>query len=673
MKCTVLALLLWAIPALADIPVQVDAAWLPVSDAELRMKTPQVEKDAGVEALFWRVHVMDHVVNGSELQRYLIHYVRLKVFDEKGKSKVATIEIPYSERESVSFVTGRTIKADGTVLELKKENVFDRVQARVGGFRQKVVSFAMPGVEPGAIVEYRWRELRDDPGTLYIRLQFQLEYPVQKVTYFVRPLSGNYTAASMVVHPFNTNPLKWQHGGDGFDSTTVENVPAFRAEPMMPGEANVRPWALVFYTTDTKRDPNKYWSQVGRTTYNTYLKPAIKTSDELKAATAQAIAGAKSDEEKVTALIRYIRANVRGLYGNQVSDMERAKILKERPKERYRTSAEVFKSGIADSAEMNILLAAMASVAGLEARPALVADRQDVVFSPDLLDQYFLPNVDMAIQIGGQWKLFDASARLLPASMVSWREEGMQVLLSDSKNSSFIASPVSPPLASRVIRGGHFQLSGEGELEGDVDLIYTGHLAFLERVDGDRDTEARRLEKIKEQVNKVFPEAEVSNEKIENAADPEKALKVHYHLKLTNFAQRTGKRLLFQPLFFEIGASPLFSAGERQYDIVFPYAWDESDSVHIQLPDGFELDNPENPGSLNIGKAGAYVLKMSMEKRELICNRDFVFGDNGLLVYGKKQYQALKNVFDEVHRRDSHMVSLKQAGLASKPELVIKQ
>ncbi len=442
---------------------------------------------------------------------------------------------------------------------------------------------------------------------------------------------------------------------------------------MMPGEANVRPWALIFYTTDAKRDPGKYWSQVGRTTYNNYLKPAIKTSDELKAATTQAIAGAKSDEDKVTALIRYIRANVRNLFGSQVSDMERAKILRDRPKERYRTSAEVFKSGIADSIEMNILLAAMASIAGLEARPALVADRQDVIFSPDLVDQYFLPNIDMAINIGGKWKLFDASARLLPASMVSWREEGMQALLSDSKNSSFIASPVSPPTASRVIRSGRFHLSGEGELEGDVDLTYTGHLAYLERVDVDRDTEARRLEKIKEQVNKVFPDAEITNEKIENAGDPEKALKVHYHVRLTSFAQRTGKRLLFQPLFFEIGASPLFSAGERQYDIVFPYAWNESDSVHIQLPEGFELDNAENPGSLNIGKAGAYVLQMSLEKRELVCTRDFVFGDNGLLVYEKKQYPAVKNVFDEVHRRDSHMISLKQTGLASKPELVIQQ
>jgi len=44
---------------------------LPVSDAELAMKTPQVDKDAGVEALFWRVHVLDQAINGTELQRAL--------------------------------------------------------------------------------------------------------------------------------------------------------------------------------------------------------------------------------------------------------------------------------------------------------------------------------------------------------------------------------------------------------------------------------------------------------------------------------------------------------------------------------------------------------------------------------------------------------------------------
>ena len=45
----------------------------------------------------------------------------------------------------------------------------------------------MPGVEVGSIVEYRWRETVTK-RPIYLKLQFQLEYPIRKVTYFVKPI-----------------------------------------------------------------------------------------------------------------------------------------------------------------------------------------------------------------------------------------------------------------------------------------------------------------------------------------------------------------------------------------------------------------------------------------------------------------------------------------------------
>src|SRR5690349_1258341 len=94
--------------------------WLPLTPEERTVRQPVVEPQAGVEALFWRVHVVDDV-SGGELQRALYHYVRLKVFNEQGQQKATTLTIPYGSlltQESVSMVSGRTIKADGTVVEL---------------------------------------------------------------------------------------------------------------------------------------------------------------------------------------------------------------------------------------------------------------------------------------------------------------------------------------------------------------------------------------------------------------------------------------------------------------------------------------------------------------------------------------------------------------------------
>src|SRR5258708_1199963 len=62
----------------------IDTGWLAVADAQRSMKAPVVEKDAGVEALFWNVHVRDEIM-GQDIRRVFYHYVRLKIFDEKGK------------------------------------------------------------------------------------------------------------------------------------------------------------------------------------------------------------------------------------------------------------------------------------------------------------------------------------------------------------------------------------------------------------------------------------------------------------------------------------------------------------------------------------------------------------------------------------------------------------
>src|SRR5258708_2159436 len=133
--------------------------WLPITDAERQMKNSAVEKDAGAEVLFWRVHVVDELLSGNrDLQRVSYNYIRLKIFDEKGKEKASTIDLSSGDRSAILDVAGRSVKADGSIVELDKKTVYRRDLVRASGMRRKVTSFAMPGVEPGAIVEYRWKD-----------------------------------------------------------------------------------------------------------------------------------------------------------------------------------------------------------------------------------------------------------------------------------------------------------------------------------------------------------------------------------------------------------------------------------------------------------------------------------------------------------------------------------
>ena len=637
-------------------------AWLPITDAERELKAPTVEKDAGAEILFWRVHIVDELLSGGrDVQRVLYHYVRLKVFDEKGKEKAGTIDLTYGDRGLILDVSGRTIKADGTILELDKKAVYRRDLVRAGALTRKAISFAMPGVEPGAIIEYRWRESDDSNAIFQVHLKFQREFPVEKVTYYFSPLPERIVGTLvMALLPFNCQPSPVKVENDGYTSVTVEHLPASRYEPYAPSESNLEAWALLHYQQGERKDPDKYWNEVSKKVYSE-LKASLRSDNEIKAAAAEAVASAKSDDEKIAGIIGAVRTRVRNLYDRDVTDAERQVYVKSLPKDRLRTAAEIYKGGIGTANEMNVVFAAMAQQIGLEARPVLVSDHTQYLFRPKFtVDTYFLPNIDMAVKQSDDWKVFDVSTKLLPPGMISWREEGVYALIADPKGPIFIQTKPTPPEASAEVRSARLQLSPDGTLEGDVEESYSGHRGEDYRAQLADKSPAQREEWLRDRITKMFPDADVTDLKIEYFGDPVHPLRATYHLAAPHYAQATGKRLLFQSSPFHRAIASQFSASERRFAVEFPYAWREFDEIHIQLPPQWALDNADSPGRLALGPTGYFENLLTINKAdELVSKREFIFGREGALNFAVENYPALKKAFDLIQVRDQHSLSMK--------------
>jgi len=177
-------------------------------------------------------------------------------------------------------------------------------------------------------------------------------------------------------------------------------------------------------------------------------------------------------------LIRYIQNNLRNV-NTDLSDSEREKFQEGLPKNRVRTSAEIFKSGMGMPDELNVVFAAMAAQAGLDARLAYAADWNDVVFNPKTMtNRYYLDNITMAVKFGDSWKMYDVSTKLLTPGMLPWRQEGVFALVSDAKTPVFVQTETTPAKSSLEAKKGSFSLSVNGELEGDAEETFTGHRAF---------------------------------------------------------------------------------------------------------------------------------------------------------------------------------------------------
>ena len=633
----------------------VNVEWLPVTDEERNLKAPKIDPEAGGEALFWRVHIVDEDTI-TRPQTVLYHYLRIKIFDQRGAKAQGTQDIPFAGRRSIVDVAGRTIKPDGTIVELQKDAVFRREIVKIGGIKIKAVSFAMPAVEPGVIIEYRWREVREGERANNIRLPFQRDIPVHEVQYFIKP---NAALAGMRKISFGAQPTPIAQEKDGFYSTALENVPAFKEEPMMPSEWVVRPWTLLYYGHEIKASPEEFWADQGKLTYAGF-EPHLKATGEVREAADAAVAGARDPEEKLLRLLQFCESKIKKLSDDDVSSRER-----EKAKENDKPS-DTLKRGIGTAFDVKMLFAAMARAQGFDARVARLGSRSDRPFDRTLLTTFFLRSFEIAVRVGDKWRFYDPAAKWLPAGMVPWDEEGSDALVTDPKAPVFTTVPFSEPEKSLTLRTGVFELDEEGTLEGEASMAYTGHAASARRAGKARESAAQQEDDIREIVRGQIGNAEVSAVKVENIEDAEKPLTYSYRVKVPGYAQRTGKRLFVPLSYFQHGRAARFPASERKYPVWFEYPWAEEDNVTIKVPKGFDLESAEAPASFGLGAVGEYRVSAKAGTGRLVYQRKLIFGRGGSVVFPLTAYPALKKAFDAIYEQDQHTLTLRQQAAGAK-------
>jgi hypothetical protein len=622
------------------------ADWPPISPAEQALRTPLIDPEADAEAILWDVRVAHEAQYGT-VRTELRHYIRLKVFTESGRERLGTVDIPYTAGEEISEVAGRTIKPDGTSVELAKDSVYDRTLFKTGDLKVQAKSFALPGLEVGSIVEYRWKETLADRLTNYFRLSFQRDLPIHNVRYHIKPLRDPafpYGMRTAYMH-LKLEPLTKEK--DGFFGTSVTNVAAFKAEPDMPSEVAVRPWMLVFYAPDSSDPPARYWQRFGKQVYDGY-KEATKVTDEMRTAAAAAVAGATDDEGRVGKLFAYV--------ANEIEYVRRP------PGEGNRNAQDIWKEKAGTGYDATILFIALAGSLGYEARLVRSSERDFGTFDPSFTDPYFLRGYNVAVRVGGAWRFCDPASARLPFGMLRRAEEGQRALISDPDHAELVVTPTAPPEASLTRREGSLKLDADGTIEGEVRLLLTGHSAYDLRLRYDGQSAADREEAVRTSVKARFAAAEVSQVKMKGVSGPE-PLEIAYRIRIPAFVQRTGRRLFLPCAFFQSNQPPRYTATTRRYPLAYPYAWSEKDTMVYELPSGYAMQEARLPAGLQVPEVGEYNFKLRYSAREhrLIYERTFDFGRAGHILFPATGYPAVKHIFDQVQELDNYTVELRQA------------
>ncbi|HEX9959475.1 MAG TPA: hypothetical protein VGB00_00915, partial [Pyrinomonadaceae bacterium] len=328
-----------------------------------------------------------------------------------------------------------------------------------------------------------------------------------------------------------------------------------------------------------------------------------------------------------------------------------------------KSASDTYKKLQGTEGDINELFASLATSLGFEARLAFSGDRSQKFFNPRQAHLSFIHFSSVAVKVNGSWKYYDPGDAFVPNGMLAWNEENTSVLLLGYKDYITTEIPLSGTDRTLAKRTAKLKLLEDGTVEGTVKIEQTGQVAYSLRTDYYKKSANEREEMLKNEIKKRISTAEISEVGIENLMDAEKPLVFQYKIRVPNYAQKTGKRMFFQPGFFEYGTNPVFSTATRKYSIYFHYPWSEQDNIQIEYPKTFSLDSADSPAELGdpqrIGLLNIDI-KADVNNAMLFYDRRFHFGGNGKILFQPATYEPLKGLFDAFHKADTHTITLRQ-------------
>ena len=587
------------------------------------------------------------------------HFQRYKIYSPKAAEERGVMNIDYSEYTRVWNLDARVTKPDGHSTEYHKADFHDSVFVKVGGYKLKRQTLAVPNLEAGDVVELKWtQEAATNIGNYYWWYA-QLPVPVRRYTFAIES-----SIHDCKVLWFNVPGAELTHPSGGQLQLEMRNLPPFTAETAMAPERDVRGWYLLMFTSKYlnwfNKDQQGLWKEISAYFGEEY-RFLIKPNDAIKTTAKDLVAGAATDEEKLQRLYNFCQTRVSNLDYFDSAELQKAK-KKLDDRSSPQSPAETLRLQSGYTHHVNELFASLAKAAGFDVRQAKSASREVTLAVKNPLGWLFLDEDAVAVHEGQTWKLYAPGDYYVPPGMLNKSIESATSLVCDEDTVIFIDNPVSPAAKSPVTKRGHFTLDAEGNLEGDVEISLEGHSAIEKKKhwqtsqQADIDADYRKL------VTDRLPAAEISDLSWENTQGNKMPLKVRHKIKIPGYADMAGSKIILNPSVFKRGEAPFFTSEKHEYPIFFDHTWNEHDEVEIILPEGYMLDGATAP--TNVGDpAGAlgvrYGIGYKPKARTLIYKRDFALGANSAVAFQSASYPALKKLFDSITQSDEHTIVLK--------------
>jgi hypothetical protein len=637
----ILGIAVLAVVALASPRPSRAQDWLPVDPADLAMKDNP--KQPGGDAMILYREVNEDAKNAS-----VNNYTRIKIFTDAGVRSQSDVEIPYNKaQETVQSVRGRTIRPDGSIVEFDGKT-YDKEIVKGSGIKYLAKTFTMPDVQPGSIIEYRFREQMLDNLYWNINWVVQQDLYTRQARFTIKPDDSSYALPLFSRNYLLPPNLATVQKDRNSYTLEIHDLPGIESEQLMPSAESLEARVEFYYHNmddPAQETPDQYWKRIGKQ-WSAGVDKFVDKKKELAQEVSQETAVSDAPDVKLKKL--YDRTlKIRNL------DMEDSKSEKQNKQEAIKpnnTVEDVLKHGYGHGVEINFLLIGLARAAGFEAADVRVASRNGLVFYPQRMATTDLVAELVWVRAGGKEYYLDAAARYYPFNELPWFEAAAQGIKVSKDGSEMISTPVPAPSDATIVRHADFNVDNDMEMNGKLSIDFTGVEGATRRMDNRDEDEAGRKKVLGEEIkNWLGVNATFEVTSISNWDDVELPIHVEGTVKVPAAASGSVQQMLLPVDLFQTSEVGYFQSQKRTNLVVFPYPYQKVDDLVIHCPLGYKplaVPDPQKiaPGPVTY-QISAATQPDSVEVKRLLEIKG--------TVYPKESYPGLRTFFSLVKSDDS--------------------
>ncbi|MBI3652754.1 MAG: DUF3857 and transglutaminase domain-containing protein [Acidobacteria bacterium] len=628
--------------------------WKPVTPQDLKFSAADIGDPEADAAILFRDGILtDDENDGTSLRLY----IRLKIFNDRGR-RFGDIQLPYKvELGKITDVEARAIRPDGTIIEVEGKDIFDKLifKNSEGTHRAKV--FSMPGVEPGTIIEYRYRQTYPK-GFRYFQLELQSDLFIRQLNYRIIPPLLSKSDVRYVT--FNVQDDKrFQPVWDGAFNIKVENIAPFKREPMMPPELTVKMWAWLYYSDELEMKPDKYWRDYAQR-LNNRANAETKPTKTIRRIVETLTTVNDKPTEKIARLYHYVQSEIQniGTRDDHEEDPDKPATVAS-PFKVNNTADDTLKRRYGTPREINRLFIALLRAAGFDARVAELTTRDENFFQKSFADAFqFNSEVTAIVAPDGGLKFYDPGTQYCPFGSLAWEKEAVTALLYGKKDARFVETSVSQAERNGEEKKLLITPFADGRVEVHMEAKMTGLRALELCSEMTGLTREQQRQRVLTTAKDHLPTATINEASvmISEAVNPVQAVNAAYQFTLPQAATPTEKRLLLKPALLTRRDENFLSAATRVNSLYFHYPWSESERDVIDIPAGYDLEQLPDPIDLDIG-AARYRATFVRDGNRIVYERTLLVN---AIFFTASQYATVKAFFDQVGQADRALISFKQ-------------